>query len=128
MRSRFQCNGKLDCADGEDEWFCDLQINGPTITPLDIMKFSLYPIDLQNISTQPVHHIEAYALMSSYAESSWYCNRGVSITDSGLRRCLCPSSYSGERCENQRERISVILQIISSPSLQRDIAIKDTAG
>ncbi|CAF3450661.1 unnamed protein product [Rotaria sp. Silwood2] len=37
---------------------------------------------------------------------------------------MCPSSYFGERCENQRERISIVLHVVSSPKFQRNNAIK----
>ncbi|CAF5146960.1 unnamed protein product, partial [Rotaria sp. Silwood1] len=56
--------------------------------------------------------------------SDWFCNRGIPVMDTGLRRCLCPSSYFGERCQNQRERISIVLHIVSSPKFQRNNAIK----
>ncbi len=123
-RFRVQCNSKLDCPSGEDEWFCDLEISAPRLIDFVDMNIPFYPPSLQNNTTRSVHQIQARTLATSSTKSSWYCNRGISIADSELRRCLCPGSYSGERCEYQRERISVILQIISPPSLQRDIAIK----
>jgi hypothetical protein len=123
-QSVVQCNGKLECADGEDEWFCDLKITGPMLTRFNEIEFPLYYIDLQNITTQTVDNIDIHVPASSYLKSDWYCNRGMPITDGEERRCLCPSSYSGERCENQRERISIILQIILTLSIQQDVAIK----
>lgn len=123
-RFRTQCNGILDCADGEDEWFCDLKISGPQIESIIANKFLLYPRNLENISIPSIYHIRNYVLVHSNIKSDWYCNRGISIIDAQSHRCLCPSSYFGERCENQQKRISVVAQVVSPPALKKHVAIK----
>ncbi|CAF1373254.1 unnamed protein product [Adineta steineri] len=42
----------------------------------------------------------------------WYCNRGilVQIDSRAEKKCLCPPSYYGNRCEFQSERISLTIQ------------------
>ena len=122
---RVRCNGKLDCTSGEDEWFCELTIPAPALTGFRTINIPAYPPGLQNTSAQVAVHRQALIFDTLDKKSSWYCNRGIPIMDGGQQRCLCPSSYYGERCEYQRERISLILQIVSSSSLlQRDTAIK----
>jgi hypothetical protein len=119
------CNGKLDCAEGEDEWFCDLEISGPSLTDINRIQWSTFPVNLQNITnTQSILHIRANTLLSTDTKPTSYCNRGMLIVDSTSRRCLCSPSYTGERCEYQRDRISIILQIILSASFQQNNAIK----
>lgn len=119
-----RCNGKLDCPSGEDEWFCDLTIPAPAPLQFRRINIPIYPPDLQSNRTQVMVHKQAPIHFTLDRSSSWYCNRGIPITDSRRQRCLCPRSYYGERCEYQRERISLILHIVSSLLLQRDVAIK----
>jgi hypothetical protein len=47
-----------------------------------------------------------------------YCHRGIPLRvrldleeNSFTRTCLCPSSYYGDRCQYQNERVSLILQL-----------------
>ena len=119
-----QCDSIIHCPYGEDEWLCDLQTHSPVLTNFQIIKIPTYPPSLQTITAEVTVDRQTRVLVTSDKKSNWYCNRGIPITHSGSRRCLCSSSYSGERCEYQRERISFILRIVSSPLLQRDMAIK----
>lgn len=121
------CNGELDCADGEDEWFCNLKIprsSKTTIRAFHEIYFPVYPIDLPEIFASDTFSIQRIPPTSLFIASNWYCNRGMAIKNRGQRRCLCPSSYMDERCEIQRARVSLFLQVISPASLQREIAIK----
>ncbi|CAF2930436.1 unnamed protein product [Rotaria sp. Silwood2] len=47
-------------------------------------------------------------------KSVWYCNRGISIhfNDQNTKKCLCPPSYFGDRCQWQNQRISLTLQLV----------------
>ena len=125
-RHSVACNGKLDCAEGEDEWFCDLEIIGPSLNDYTSnIQWSTFSLNLlNNTDTQSNIYIQANTLSSTGIKSAWYCNRGMLIVDGTSRRCLCSPSYTGERCEYQRDRISIILQIILPASFQRNNVIK----
>lgn len=124
-RRSVACNGKLDCAEGEDEWFCDLEISGPSLTSINRIQWLTFPVNLQNITnTQSMLHIRARTLSFADTKSTWYCNRGMPIVDITSRRCLCSFIYIGDRCEYQRDRISIILQIILPASFQQNNAAK----
>ncbi|CAF4284480.1 unnamed protein product, partial [Rotaria sordida] len=44
---------------------------------------------------------------------TWYCNRGILIrfNVNGRKKCLCPPSYFGNRCQWQNQRVSLTLQL-----------------
>ncbi|CAF4866573.1 unnamed protein product, partial [Rotaria sp. Silwood2] len=46
-------------------------------------------------------------------KESWYCNRGVFVyfNDNKTKKCLCPPSYFGERCQWQNQRVSLTVQL-----------------
>ncbi|CAF0817434.1 unnamed protein product [Adineta steineri] len=56
-----------------------------------------------------------------------YCNRGIVIFEgkSYEKKCLCPPSYFGERCQWQNQRISLTLQIRPVGSHENKISIYD---
>ncbi|CAF4786564.1 unnamed protein product, partial [Rotaria sp. Silwood2] len=47
-------------------------------------------------------------------KESWYCNRGVFVyfNDNKTKKCLCPPSYFGERCQWQNQRVSLTVQLV----------------
>ena len=58
---------------------------------------------------------------------SWYCNRGIlveSTTEGEELKCLCPPAYYGDRCEYQRKRLSVILELRAPTMIERTSAFK----
>jgi hypothetical protein len=120
LRIAVQCNHRLHGADGEDEWFCDLQ--AWRVRP-DTEYFPVYPSDL-HYNHVPLQSVQSMLPDPSFLVSDWYCSRGMPIYDRLLRRCLCPASYSGEHRENQRSRILVLLKLDTPASLRREIAIK----
>ncbi|CAF4349699.1 unnamed protein product, partial [Adineta steineri] len=56
-----------------------------------------------------------------------YCNRGIVIFEgkSYEKKCLCPPSYFGERCQWQNQRISLTLQIRPVGSFDNKFSIYD---
>jgi hypothetical protein len=128
IRRANQCNARIDCTDGEDEWFCDLKSHTSIVMIIprfDEYQYPVYPGGLQKMFIQDRRHIRSTPWRSSSPmRPNWYCNRGISINDRRQLRCLCPPSYMGPRCETQRERVSVFLQVISSTLLQPEFGIK----
>ena len=125
LSRRSQCNNRIECSEGEDEWLCDLVAPRPRIgREFDPLVFPLYPSNLSSLINQLAHSAEERLLTPSFSSSDRYCNRGFPIYDSQYRRCLCSPSYWGERCENQRERVSVVFQVDSPASVQRDFVVK----
>ncbi|CAF1060006.1 unnamed protein product [Adineta steineri] len=49
-----------------------------------------------------------------YGRTDWYCNRGIVIfyKSNKTKKCFCPPSYFGSRCQWQNQRISLTLQFI----------------
>ena len=122
-----QCNRRIDCADGEDEWFCDLRKGRSSLQIGDIFReyyFPVYPTNLLKASPKHAHHFQAISSTLLLMTSNWYCNRGMPVNDLYRRRCLCPPSYRGERCEIQQNRVSLLVQVISPSSFQVNNAIK----
>ncbi|CAF1074452.1 unnamed protein product [Adineta steineri] len=46
---------------------------------------------------------------------NWYCHRGILVLHSvnQTKKCLCPPSYFGSRCQWQSQRISFTFQLVS---------------
>jgi hypothetical protein len=123
-----QCNGIIDCQpDGEDEWFCDFYIEKS-------LQFSLnnleeYPSIANNLSQSTIindFHSTPKLLTTKIISANvnplddWYCNRGIIVKyRSTGRKCLCPPSYYGMRCEYQSERVLITVRIDIPISLSR---------
>ncbi|CAF1071802.1 unnamed protein product [Adineta steineri] len=56
-----------------------------------------------------------------------YCNRGIVIFEgkSFEKKCLCPPSYYGDRCQWQNQRVSLTFQIRPLGSLENKFSIYD---
>ena len=57
------------------------------------------------------------AYYSKILTLSWYCNAGILVRNSTFlshRICLCPYGYYGERCEFQRRRVRINLNLIAN--------------
>lgn len=117
-----RCDGNIkDCSEGEDELFCDL---------IDIIdNRSFRPVDLEEYPNLTQHRVER---RSSISESLavWYCNQGLyirSADNSSDFHCLCSDHYYGDRCQYQRRRISLILQLFIKDSFDRRSSFKIAA-
>jgi hypothetical protein len=58
-------------------------------------------------------------------ELSPYCNRGILVLEgrSYMKKCLCPPSYFGGRCQWQNERVSLTLRLQKAISSERQNTI-----
>ncbi|CAF1245842.1 unnamed protein product [Didymodactylos carnosus] len=125
-----RCDGINQCGassyvNSYDEWFCEL------IKPqrlqyklFSIGEYSQYP-PIANAQYEYVQQSLSNQLVSSneIIENDdhslyYYCNRGIllSLTTSHSK-CLCPPSYTGDRCQYQTNRLSIYLQIETPLSL-----------
>ncbi|UJR12620.1 hypothetical protein I4U23_016795 [Adineta vaga] len=57
------------------------------------------------------------------SDYEWLCNRGITIRirmddDTKKSYCLCPPSYSGDKCQYQNQRVSLTVQIQISEDWQ----------
>jgi hypothetical protein len=92
-----QCNKVIECKGGEDEWFCRYDQNKM------FNKNSLVPFRSRRSLLGP-----------AAVNYSWFCNFGLpvySIDESTIKKCLCPASFYGERCQYQSNRLMLIYRI-----------------
>ncbi|CAF4065171.1 unnamed protein product [Rotaria sordida] len=134
-----RCNNKLDCPDGEDEYWC---ISNPSqnllryrskkekeyYTKQRSMHFSYSPIVDISVTNESAmsnsnNTIRNDSLFISY---SYQCNRGVTILEGNTTRCLCPPVYYGSRCEFFSDRISVITHV--APNILSNTTLKIKAN
>ncbi|CAF1117126.1 unnamed protein product [Didymodactylos carnosus] len=102
-----------DCADNEDELFCEL-VDTTWSRPLLLDQVEQYP-------NEKYLEIERGSSASD-GFIAWHCNRGLYVrsTDNPSNfYCFCPDYYYGDRCQYQRKRISLILQPIIAESFDR---------
>jgi hypothetical protein len=123
-----QCNGIIDCQpDGEDEWFCDL-------IHLKDKQFSLINIEeypLNNRNSSKIAIVDNYDVNQTFqikkvpekrknVLDDWYCNRGLILRYRlSNKKCFCPPSYYGLRCQYQSERILITIKIDMPINLAR---------
>jgi hypothetical protein len=97
LSRKFQCNRQTQCSDNEDEWFCFINKNRPVTKHVSVtsqLRQSLSKLDDAN--------------------HGWFCNFGLpiySIDKKSIKKCLCPPSFYGKRCEYQSNRIILIHRI-----------------
>ncbi|CAF4411452.1 unnamed protein product [Rotaria sp. Silwood2] len=119
-----RCDGKPDCPQGEDEYWCDFSMGAGQFTyRLDKLiskstseysfNIATFPFEdaSQSISNkEKVSHIE-YRKNHSFMVHSYQCNRGVAILQINKTICLCPPAYYGKWCEFFSDRITVIARL-----------------
>jgi hypothetical protein len=107
-----RCDDNYDCDNDEDELFCDL-IDKTDHTPFTIENITEYPAVSRNALTYSDFII-------------WHCNHGIyvrSLIDPPGFYCLCPNEYYGDRCQFQRKRLSVTLQLRTTSLLETHLSI-----
>ena len=120
-RVRNQCNGIIDCQEnGEDEWFCDLDYSKDKQFSLNnIEEYPLINKNSLKISVNNDYHlnqsfqIKEISVKRQNDLKNWYCNRGIIVQYrlSKKKRCLCPPSYYGLRCQYQSEFVLITVRI-----------------
>lgn len=107
-----RCNNIIECAEGEDEWFCDLQL-----MPVKSDKISAHrhvrPAVLPFVSHGFNYRIKR-ELEYTNSYSPLWCHQGLIVWSKdfpGSYRCLCPPSYYGDHCQYQRSRLTVTFRM-----------------
>ncbi|CAF1538437.1 unnamed protein product [Adineta ricciae] len=114
-----QCNKIIDCQpDGEDEWFCDLEYRQDLTFSLKyIEEYPLFDINLPKIAMINDAHSNPLTAIKKISKkkkriNNWFCNRGIIIRFRfSNKKCLCPPSYYGLRCQYQSERVLITVKI-----------------
>jgi hypothetical protein len=86
-----------------------------------IVRFPRYPLDV-NI-TQRDSQSPSMISLSSTSLSPYWCNRGlgvVSTNNHSVILCFCPPQYYDEKCEFHSDRLSVVLHLDLSESIEID--------
>ena len=126
-----------DCPCSEDEYMCDQPSPSNLHLPVpyrqvkqfsqgrrsNILRFSLYPLDAKinklDFSSPSISTPFVPPTLSSPV-SSYMCNRGLGLLNpaTGLVVCFCPPQYFGEKCQCQPDRVSVVLHLDLSQSIE----------
>ncbi|CAF3864961.1 unnamed protein product [Rotaria magnacalcarata] len=105
------CSSLPACSDGEDLLFCEFNTKQLFVSNFGISNIAEYP------NKKPNRLIRQPLLLNSSKWSDhvlWHCNAGMYVRskiDPPGFFCLCPNYYYGERCEFQRKRITLKLQL-----------------
>ena len=131
-----RCDLFFGCPYGEDEYMCDyLSSERGTLAPYreekrlfqrakkHFVRLSRYPSDA-NITVVTSHLIfEPQPPRPNFSNvsfvSPYWCNRGLGVllrNDSIV--CFCPPQYYGEKCQFHADRLSVLLHLNLSQSLE----------
>ncbi|CAF1400348.1 unnamed protein product, partial [Adineta ricciae] len=108
---RSRCNDNLlACSDKENVLFCDLNDRSTS-----------RPFQTNDIPEVPKSKINPLARSSTKENDliHWYCNRGIYVYSPSSPLdfyCMCTESYYGHRCQFQRKRVALILQLQTTSS------------
>ncbi|UJR19833.1 hypothetical protein I4U23_022966 [Adineta vaga] len=104
-----------------EEFLCSLTDEGKPET----VYFALQNVTVQPLPNMisPIHtpflvtkHQMSKRQNINFMDLVSYCNRGIVVYENETenKKCLCPPSYYGERCEYQTDRVSITMQIQST--------------
>ena len=132
-----RCDGYFGCRYGEDEYMCDyLSLFRWTTVPYrewkesrtksaqHVLRLHHFPTEanitlskrVSDSTTKPREEIHYNKSASSL--SPYWCNRGLGVLlSNGSIVCFCPAQYFGDKCQNQTDRLSVLLSLDLSQSI-----------
>jgi hypothetical protein len=119
-----QCNGKVDCLNGEDEYWCPSGTIGNQARHRDdkntISRQRRESSPLISYPLESMLKVDQYQVSQSiinlrndesFEVHSYQCNRGIAIVEMNETRCLCPPAYYGDWCQFFSDRISIIAHV-----------------
>jgi hypothetical protein len=131
-----RCDGKYDCSNGEDEYWCAPFPLTNSIEYRYDKKMIYRPNYLnlipqfpdQNMLVTRQKHLSK-SVINGWNDPmsimySYLCNQGVAVLQMNETICLCPPAYYGRRCEFFSDRISIIAQIDQKTFLTNTLKIK----
>ncbi|CAF0845758.1 unnamed protein product [Adineta steineri] len=110
-----------------EKFLCDfgnsILLKTKTSTFFKLYNFPNYPFQITTKPIPPAPPIlvkarlmQNNAIINVGSFNRWFCNRGIPIrtrvnSTTSVLSCLCPSSYYGDRCQYQNQRVSLTIQI-----------------
>ena len=95
---------------------------------LSTSRFGFFPstLNIRPVEITPTMNETSSVLPSNNISLGSYCNRGVLIWFGlkKMKKCLCPPSYFGARCQWQNQRISLTLQLIFRSTVSRNVVLQ----
>ena len=99
----------------------DMMIGASHLLPITryftLTHISLYEKEESNSSNESENILlKRSPLNKITSDEAWFCHRGIRVFVglNGEKRCFCPPSYYGDRCQFQNERVSLTLQLTKS--------------
>jgi hypothetical protein len=134
-----RCDGEIDCAYGEDEYWCNqhtvksnsklyrVSKQQSELSNNKAVQLPTYPPEPnETINIRDEKHLvkrDLRADVSSFRDSSM-CNRGVAVRHhSQTIACFCPPSYYGQHCEYHSDRLTSYVHLDISHSLYAQLVI-----
>ena len=109
-----RCNFLFECAFGEDEYMCDY----PSSFHQSLLPYRQVKRFSRRTSPSNADVDQGASNTSSSSLSPYWCNRGLGVLlRNGSVVCFCPPQYYGEKCEYHQDRLSVVLHLNLSESI-----------
>ncbi|CAF0927239.1 unnamed protein product [Adineta ricciae] len=126
----FRCNQIRECANGEDEFYCNIDepdfIRGMLYLEQYLSSIIVYPpqiptslLSSKHVKTDIVsihakiarmHHTQLTS-NKNLVHATWFCNRGLLGYKNNKEICFCPFYSYGDRCEFQRRRVTITARV-----------------
>jgi hypothetical protein len=139
-KKNVRCDGKIDCFQGEDEYWCpsgsfqnliQYRFSKTQFVRRKLFNISWieYPKEFSMRATEQKaskSFIHAQNEPVAHQNYSYQCNRGITVLLSNSTRCLCPPSFYGSRCQFFSDRLTIITHLARKnlPTSMLNIALK----